>query len=61
MRTVNDFKIGDRVALHPASDMWMRGAKFGEVVKVGRKLVHVNLDAINRVVRLHPINLKVAN
>ena len=36
--------IGDRVQLHPASDWWMRGARYGEVVKLGRKYVHVRLD-----------------
>lgn len=28
----NGYTIGDRVELHPGCDLWMRGAKFGEVV-----------------------------
>ena len=26
--------VGDRVELHPATDLWMRGARYGEVVHV---------------------------
>ena len=29
-------KPGDRVQIHPACDLWMRGARFGVVVKLGR-------------------------
>lgn len=29
-------KTGDRVQLHPATDDWMRGDRFGEVVGFGR-------------------------
>ncbi len=47
--------IGDRVALHPATDWWMRGARFGRIKKIGRKLVHVQLEVagivISKVVR----------
>ena len=27
------FKPGDRVELHPATDLWMRGARFGTVTR----------------------------
>lgn len=43
---------GDRVQLHPATDLWMRGARYGEVVKVTNKSYHVRLDATGKVVRL---------
>ena len=26
------YKIGDRVEIHPGTDLWMAGARFGEVV-----------------------------
>jgi hypothetical protein len=26
--------VGDRVELHPGTDLWMRGARFGEVVGI---------------------------
>ena len=38
------FAVGDRVELHPATDRWMRGDRFGVVTKVGRRYVHVALD-----------------
>jgi hypothetical protein len=31
--------------------MWMRGARFGVVEKIGRKWIHVRLDATDRVFR----------
>ena len=41
---INDFTVGQRVQTHPATDWWMRGARFGTVVLVGRVTVHVKLD-----------------
>jgi len=46
--------IGQRVELYPAG---VRGARFGRVVKIGRKWVHVRLDATGRVVRVSPGNI----
>lgn len=44
--TIRIFKKGDRVELHPALDLWMRGARYdGEVVKIGPRVCHVRLDA----------------
>lgn len=28
----NGYTIGDRVELHPSTDLWMRGARFGTVI-----------------------------
>ena len=28
------FQPGERIQLHPATDMWMRGARYGAVVKM---------------------------
>jgi hypothetical protein len=41
---LEQFTVGDRVELHPATDRWIRGDRFGEVVKLGRRYVHVKLD-----------------
>jgi hypothetical protein len=43
------YEIGDRVELHPGTDLWMRGARYGTVV--GASLtpadrVHVTLDKL---------------
>jgi len=35
---VNRFKRGDRVQLHPATDRWMMGDRFGEVVQVSLRV-----------------------
>jgi hypothetical protein len=61
MYTITDFKVGQRVELHPATDLWMRGARFATVIKVGTKRVHVRLDRTGGVVyllpeRIHEIN-----
>lgn len=55
---VRDFKVGDRVEMHPATDLWMRGARFGNVVKVGRTRVHVKLDKLPRPVEVAPSDLQ---
>lgn len=41
-----------RVELHPATDAWMRGDRYGIVVKTGRKYVHVRMDRSGRVLRV---------
>ncbi len=44
--------VGTRVQLKPHLDWWMRGARYGAVVKVTRLYTHVRLDATGRVVKL---------
>ncbi len=53
------FKVGDRVQLHPATDLWMRGARYGTIEKLGRLYVHVRLDATGRIARVRSFNLEV--
>ena len=51
------FRVDEYVQLHPATDAWMRGDRYGTVVRVGRKHLHV-LMAVSRKVRvLHPANV----
>lgn len=43
------YQVGDRVELHPATDLWMRGARFGEVVGTSQTpddRVKVELDKL---------------
>lgn len=45
----NGYDVGDRVEIHPGTDLWMQGARYGTVT--GRSLtpkdrVHVELDKI---------------
>ena len=46
------FAVGQRVQISPAYDAWMRGDRYGEVVKVTPKSVHVKLDKSQRVLRV---------
>jgi len=44
----NGYGIGDRVELHPCTDLWMRGARYGVVVGMSltpNDRVKVELDA----------------
>ncbi len=43
------YGVGDRVELHPATDMWMRGVRYGTVVGISltpRDRVRVTLDGV---------------
>jgi hypothetical protein len=42
-----------RVELSPSTDWWMKGARYGTIVRAGRTYMHVKLDANDRVVRVH--------
>jgi hypothetical protein len=69
-------KKGDRVELHPATDDWMRGDRYGEVVGFGRAReykdtftgkinrvvpVLVKLDKSGKKKRFHPENVTLIN
>lgn len=55
--SIRDIKSGDRIQLHPGTDMWMRGARYGVVVRVGKKWVAVRLDATGRTYKFSPSNI----
>ena len=44
--TLDDFKLNQRVELHPATDRWMMGDRYGVVTKVDTEkgVVRVRLD-----------------
>jgi len=50
---------GVRVQLHPATDAWMQGDRFGVVDHVGRFYVHVKMDRSGRMLRFTPEKLEV--
>ena len=54
---ITDFKKGDRIEMHPATDLWMRGARYGEIVQVGRKNLKVKLDYLRRAIAVSPRNI----
>lgn len=37
------FTVGHRVEIHPSTDLWMRGARFGTVKRLGPKYRHVSV------------------
>ncbi len=53
-------EIGQRVELHPATDHWMRGSRYGKVVHVrddikdNLKFLNVKLDTTGEIVKLLP-------
>jgi hypothetical protein len=49
--------VGNRVQAHPATDAWMMGDRFGEIVVIGSKLVHVRMDRSGRLLKFRPENL----
>lgn len=54
---LDDFKPGDRVESHPATDLWMRGLRYGDVVRIGRSKVCVKFDRSKTPVLVPPVNL----
>lgn len=56
-----DFHAGQRVKTAPHTDAWASGDRFGEVVKLGRSLVHVKMDRSDRVRYFHPDNITDAS
>lgn len=40
---------GDRVELHPATDDWMRGDRFGEVIRAALDYATVRLDRSGKI------------
>ncbi len=40
-----DLAMGDRVQLHPGTDAWMRGDRYGRIVCTGSKYAHVIMDS----------------
>ena len=57
MENIN-IKPGHRVQLHPATNAWMQGDRYGTIVQVGTKLVTVKLDTSGRTLRFHPAGLR---
>lgn len=53
-----DFAIGQRVRMHPATDAFMRGIRWGTVASVGHALIRVHCDIDGRTRAFHPVNLQ---
>lgn len=55
--SMDSFFEGQRVQTHPATNSWMRGDRFGEVVQVGRTLVRVKMDRSGLTISFSPKDL----
>jgi hypothetical protein len=45
----NGYQVGDRVEIHPGTDLWMRGARYGTVIRMSSTpadRVHVRMDKL---------------
>jgi len=40
--------LGSRVQAHPACDCWMMGDRYGTVVKITKKSIHVKMDVSDK-------------
>ena len=49
-----DFRPGQRVELHPATDLRVSGVRYGNVVRVGRTRVHIRCDRLATVKLIDP-------
>ena len=45
VQTTTPPSIGASVELHPATDAWMRGDRYGIVLSIGRKYIHLRMDS----------------
>jgi hypothetical protein len=54
--TMSDFVKGDRVQLHPATDAWMAGDRYGTVAYGSKHATHVlvHCDRSDRIRRMRP-------
>lgn len=47
-KIAQEYSVGQRIELHPATDAWMRGDRYGEIRKVGVKMACYVIDAYAR-------------
>lgn len=52
------FNVGDRIELAPHLDRWMTGDRFGEIVKIGRRFLHVRMDVSEKTIPVVPENAR---
>lgn len=57
--TLDDFRVEQNVELHPATDRWMMGDRFGRVTSIDRKKGHVilKMDRSGKRFRFLPDNI----
>lgn len=53
--------IGMRVESHPATDAWIFGDRYGEIVKVTRTRIHVRMDRSGKIRVFRPEHVEEIN
>lgn len=57
-QTIQDFNVGSHVELHPCTDQWMMGDRYGEITGLSNKDgVRVRLDKSRKSLWFHPDNV----
>lgn len=51
------YSVKDRVQIHPATDRWTRGDRYGEIERVTKTRLHVRMDRSKQLVTFHPDNI----
>lgn len=51
------FKPGQRIELHPATDRWMRGDRFGEIIGKRENIYRVKMDRSGQTIRVSEANI----
>lgn len=51
------FNVGDRIELKPHLNSWMMGDRFGEIVSIGRRYLHVEMDVSGKTINVVPENI----
>lgn len=53
-QTLDEYRVNDRIEMHPATDRWMRGDRYGNIVKIGRRFLHIKMDRSGQTIRAEP-------
>ena len=51
------YDVGDRVELSPATDAWMAGDRYGEVIRIGLFYLHIKMDTSGKIRKVVPENM----
>lgn len=54
---LSQFDVGDRIELSPATDAWMMGDRYGEVIRIGRFYLTVKMDTSGKERKVSPENV----
>ena len=51
------YHVGERIELHPATDAWARGDRYGSITKATAKYYHISMDRSGRILRVPQRNI----